>query len=113
MKSTDNIFVFTYGNMNKGGEEIYMTPPTKRVRSIMNKLNIPSTLSLHSIRHTLVTRLKEFGVPAANIDKFLGKSVREGASSHSTYAHSDSLTSKLAVVNRWDEYLISLGYKAL
>ena len=45
----------------------------------MNKLNIPGTLSLHSIRHTLVTRLKEFGVPAANIDKFLGKSVREGA----------------------------------
>ena len=87
-----------------------MTPPTKRVRHIMCKMGLSEGYSLHVVRHTMVTRLKELDVPAANIDRFLGKTVREGSSSHSTYAHSDSLNSKLAVAMEWENHLVSLGF---
>ena len=106
-------YVFSYGNTGAGGDALPMTPPTKRVRHIMCKIGLSEGYSLHTLRHTLVTRLKELDVPAANIDRFLGKTVREGSSSHTTYAHSDSLNSKLTVAMEWEKHLISLGFGGL
>ena len=105
-----NDYVFSFGNTSTGGDALPMTPPTKRVRHIMCEMGLSEGYSLHTLRHTLVTRLKELDVPAANIDRFLGKTVREGSSSHSTYAHSDSLNSKLSVAMEWENHLVSLGF---
>ena len=108
-----NDYVFSYGNTSAGGNSLPMRPPTKRVRHIMCEIGLTEGYSLHTLRHTLVTRLKELDVPAASIDRFLGKTVREGSSSHTTYAHSDSLNSKLAVAMEWENHLISLGFGEL
>ena len=105
-----NGYVFSFGNTSTGGDALPMTPPTKRVRHIMCEMGLSEGYSLHTLRHTLVTRLKELDVPAANIDRFLGKTVREGSSSHTTYAHSDSLNSKLSVAMEWENHLVSLGF---
>ena len=104
-----NDFVFTYGSLTKEGITIPMTPPTKRVRQILTEMGLSNSYSLHTVRHTLVTRLKEFDVPAANIDKFLGKAVREGSASHNIYAHADSLKSQLSVALEWEKHLQNLG----
>jgi len=105
-----NEWVFTYGNMNAGGDGLPMTPPTKRVREIMCELGFPGTPTLHTIRHTLVTTLKEQGFAAAAIDRFLGKDVKEGAASHGAYDHADSLAEKLTIAGAWESYLKSLGF---
>lgn len=104
-----NEYVFSLGNTSPGGAALPMTPPRKRVRQIIREMALTEGYSLHTLRHTLVTRLKELDVPAANIDRFLGKTVREGSSSHSTYAHSDSLNSKLNVALEWENLLTKLG----
>jgi len=104
-----NEYIFSYGNISAGGNALPITPPTKRVRQIMYEMDLREGYSLHTLRHTLVTRLKKLDVPAANIDRFLGKTVREGSSSHTTYAHSDSLNSKLSVAMEWENHLVSLG----
>ena len=88
-----------------------MTRPAKTVREIFNKIGLSSEHKLHTLRHTMVTRLKEFDVSAAEIDRFLGKSVREGSASHSTYAHSDSILAKLRVAETWESHLANLGYQ--
>ena len=102
-------YVFSFGNTSAGGDTLPMTPPTKRVRHIMCEMGLSKGYSLHTLRHTLVTRLKELDVSAASIDRFLGKTVREGSSSHSTYAHSDSLNSKFGVALEWEKHLCKLG----
>ena len=105
----NNEYVFSFGNTNARGDSLPMTPPRKRVRQIICEMGLTEGYSLHTLRHTLVTRLRELDVPAANIDRFLGKTVREGSSSHSTYAHSDSLNSKLSVALEWENLLTKLG----
>lgn len=105
-----NEWVFTYGNTNAGGDGLPMTPPTKRVRQMMSELGFPGTPTLHTIRHTLVTALKEQGFAANAIDRFLGKNVKEGAASHGAYDHADSLAEKLTIAEAWESYLKSLGF---
>ena len=104
-------YVFSYGNKSPGGHDLPMTRPTKTVRKIFNKIGLSNEYKLHTLRHTMVTRLKEFDVSVADIDRFLGKSVREGAASHNTYAHSDSIPAKLRVAETWESHLVNLGYK--
>ena len=67
-----------------GGHDLPMTRPAKTVRKILNKIGLSNEYRLHTLRHTMVTRLKEFDLSAADIDRFLGKSVRQGSASHST-----------------------------
>ena len=95
----------------QGGHDLPMTRPAKTVRKIFNKIGLSSKYKLHTLRHTMVTRLKELDVYAADIDRFLGKSVREGAASHSTYSHSDSILAKLRVAETWEHHLVNLGYR--
>ena len=104
-------YVFSYGNRDAGGHDLPMTRPAKTVRKIFNKIGLSSEHKLHTLRHTMVTRLKEFDVSAADIDRFLGKSVREGSASHSTYSHSDSILAKLRVAETWESHLVNLGYR--
>ncbi len=104
-------YVFSYGNKSQRGDDLPMTRPAKTVRKIFNKIGLSSEHKLHTLRHTMVTRLKEFDISAAEIDRFLGKSVREGSASHSTYAHSDSILAKLRVAETWESHLANLGYQ--
>ena len=104
-------YVFSYGNKDQGGYDLPMTRPAKTVRKILNKIGLSDEYRLHTLRHTMVTRLKEFDVSAADIDRFLGKSVREGSASHSTYSHSDSILAKLRVAESWKNHLVNLGYQ--
>ncbi len=103
-------YVFSYGNKDPGGHDLPMTRPAKTVRKIFNKIGLSNEYKLHTLRHTMVTRLKEFDVSAADIDRFLGKTVREGAASHNTYAHSDSIPAKLRVAETWESHLVNLGF---
>ena len=105
-----NEWVFSYGKRNPGGDNLPMTPPTKRVRMIMSELGFSGTPTLHTIRHTLVTTLKEQGFAATAIDRFLGKDVKEGAPSHGAYDHADSLAEKIIIAEAWENYLQSLGF---
>ena len=103
-------YVFSHGNKDHGGHDLPMTRPAKTVRKILNKIGLSDEYRLHTLRHTMVTRLKEFDVSAADIDRFLGKSVREGSASHSTYSHSDSILAKLRVAETWESHLVNLGF---
>ena len=104
-------YVFSHGNKDQGGYDLPMTRPAKTVRKILDKIGLSNEYRLHTLRHTMVTRLKEFDVSAADIDRFLGKSVREGSASHSTYSHSDSILAKLRVAETWESHLVNLGYR--
>ena len=104
-------YVFSYGNRDAGGHDLPMTRPAKTVRKIFNKIGLSGEYKLHTLRHTMVTRLKEFDLSAADIDTFLGKKVREGSSSHNTYAHRDSFLAKLRVADTWESHLVNLGYR--
>ena len=104
-------YVFSYGNKDPGGYDLPMTRPAKTVRKIFNKIGLSNEHKLHTLRHTMVTRLKEFDLSAADIDTFLGKKVREGSPSHNTYAHRDSILAKLRVAETWEKHLVNLGYR--
>ena len=104
-------YVFSYGNRDAGGHNLPMTRPAKTVRKIFNKIGLSSEHKLHTLRHTMVTRLKEFDLSAADIDTFLGKRVREGSPSHNTYAHRDSILAKLRVADTSESHLVNLGYR--
>jgi hypothetical protein len=58
--------------------------------------NDPSTL--HDLRRILVTCLSASGVPAAEIDRFIGKRVSEGAASHAAYDFAPKLIEKNALL---------------
>ena len=47
---------------------------------------------------TLVTCLSASGVPAAEIDRFIGKRVSEGAASHAAYDFAPKLIEKNALL---------------
>ena len=89
-----------------------MHPPRKRASQIMSVLGLSGSATTHTLRHTAVTYLKEMGFSAAAVDRFLGKTVREGSASHSIYNHSDGLAEKLAVAEGWEKTLLSLGFGA-
>jgi integrase len=104
-------YVFSYGNRDAGGHDLPMTRPAKTVRKIFSKIGLSGEHKLHTLRHTMVTRLKEFDLSAADIDTFLGKRVREGSPSHNTYAHRDSILAKLRVADTWESHLVNLGFR--
>ena len=105
-----NEWVFSYDNRSKGGDTLPIHPPRKRAAKIMSKLAPSSSTSLHALRHTMVTLMKEQGFSAAAIDRFLGKTVQEGSASHGVYNHADSLAEKLAVAEGWQTILVDLGF---
>ena len=48
-----------------------------------------------------MTYLSESGVPAAEIDRFIGKQVSEGAASHAAYDFAPKLGEKKKVADTW------------
>jgi len=74
-------------------------------------LGFSHSASLHALRHTMVTLMKEQGFSAAAIDRFLGKSVREGSASLAVYNHADTLAEKLEVADGWQRIVTQLGYR--
>ena len=56
----------------------------------------------------LLPILSESGVPAAEIDRFIGKRVSEGAASHAAYDFAPRLSEKKRVAELWASVLRSL-----
>ena len=56
----------------------------------------------------LVTYLSESGVPAAQIDRFIGKQVSEGAASHAAYNFAPRLPEKKQVADTWVKFVKEL-----
>ena len=106
-----NQWVFSYDNRPKGGDALPMHPPRKRASKIMSELEFSHSASLHALRHTMVTLMKEQGFSAAAIDRFLGKTVREGSASHAVYNHADTLAEKLEVADGWQRIVTQLGFR--
>ena len=48
-----------------------------------------------------MTYLSESGLPAAEIDRFIGKQVSEGAASHAAYDFAPRLIEKKRVAGAW------------
>ena len=87
-----NSFVFTTGR----GAETHITSQGKEAAKIRSKLAFNNPWTLHDLRRTLVTYLSESGIPAAEIDRFIGKQVSEGAASHAAYDFAPRLHEKKA-----------------
>ena len=92
-----NAFVFTTGR----GIETHITSQSKEAAKIRSKLAFNDPWTLHDLRRTLVTYLSESGVPAAEIDRFIGKRVSEGAASHAAYDFAPRLMEKKRVAEAW------------
>ena len=65
--------------------------------------------TLHDLRRTLVTYLSESGVPAAEIDRYIGKQVSEGAASHAAYDFAPKLIEKKRVAEAWSAMVKKLA----
>jgi integrase len=96
-----NAFVFTTGR----GLETHITSQGKEAAKIRSKLAFNDPWTLHDLRRTLVTYLSESGVPAAEIDRFIGKQVSEGAASHAAYDFAPRLAEKKRVAEMWYKIL--------
>ena len=92
-----NAFVFTTGR----GIQTHITSQIKEAAKIRSKLAFNDPWTLHDLRRTLVTYLSESGVPAAEIDRFIGKRVSEGAASHAAYDFAPRLMEKKRVAEAW------------
>ena len=92
-----NSYVFTTGR----GVDTHITSQGKVAASIRSKLAFNDPWTLHDLRRTLVTYLSESGVPAAEIDRFIGKRVSEGAASHAAYDFAPRLLEKKRVADNW------------
>ena len=99
-----NSYVFTTGR----GGNTHITSQGKVAASIRSKLAFNDPWTLHDLRRTLVTYLSESGVPAAEIDRFIGKRVSEGAASHAAYDFAPRLMEKKRVAEAWALTLKSL-----
>lgn len=99
-----NSYVFTTGR----GVETHITSQGKEAAKIRSKLAFNEPWTLHDLRRTLVTYLSESGVPAAEIDRFIGKQVSEGAASHAAYDFAPRLSEKKRVADDWTRIVTSL-----
>ena len=99
-----NSYVFTTGR----GADTHITSQGKEAAKIRSKLAFNDPWTLHDLRRTLVTHLSESGVPAAEIDRFIGKRVSEGAASHAAYDFAPRLLEKKRVAEAWSQTIRSL-----
>ena len=99
-----NSYVFTTGR----GADTHITSQGKEAAKIRSKLAFNDPWTLHDLRRTLVTYLSESGVPAAEIDRFIGKRVSEGAASHAAYDFAPRLLEKKRVAEAWSQTIRSL-----
>lgn len=99
-----NSYVFTTGR----GTDTHITSQGKEAAKIRSKLAFNDPWTLHDLRRTLVTYLSESGVPAAEIDRFIGKRVSEGAASHAAYDFAPRLREKKRVAEAWSQTIRSL-----
>ena len=99
-----NSYVFTTGR----GENTHITSQRKIATQIKCKMAFNEPWTLHDLRRTLVTYLSESGVPAAEIDRFIGKQVSEGAASHAAYDFAPRLSEKKRVADDWTRIVTSL-----
>ena len=100
-----NSYVFTTGR----GSETHITSQGKEAAKIRSKLAFNAPWTLHDLRRTLVTYLSESGVPAAEIDRFIGKQVSEGAASHAAYDFAPRLHEKKRVAEAWTALIVNIG----
>ena len=100
-----NSYVFTTGR----GENTHITSQRKIATQIKSKMAFNEPWTLHDLRRTLVTYLSESGVPAAEIDRFIGKQVSEGAASHAAYDFAPKLIEKKRVADAWAAIVRSLN----
>lgn len=103
-----NSYVFTSGR----GDNTHITSQRKIATQIRSKMAFNESWTLHDLRRTLVTYLSESGVPAAEIDRFIGKQVSEGAASHAAYDFAPRLHEKKRVAEAWTALIgyITKGY---
>ena len=102
-----NSYVFTTGR----GSETHITSQGKEAAKIRSKLAFNNPWTLHDLRRTLVTYLSESGIPAAEIDRFIGKQVSEGAASHAAYDFAPRLHGKKRVAEAWSQTARPLNKK--
>ena len=100
-----NSYVFTTGR----GENRHITSQRKIATQIKSKMAFNEPWTLHDLRRTLVTYLSESGVPATEIDRYIGKQVSEGAASHAAYDFAPKLVEKKRVADAWAAIVRSLN----